>query len=80
MSVQQVVAHVEAVIDFGEDENIEDTVMVEGQVHITTFFLPRYPTDVFFNPISDWRRFPPTTGSVFHQDIRMVAFSTKISN
>ena len=26
----QSVAHVEAVIDFGEDENIEDTVMEEG--------------------------------------------------
>ena len=26
----QTVAHVEAVIDFGEDENIEDTVMEEG--------------------------------------------------
>ena len=26
----QAVAHVEAVIDFGEDENIEDTVMEEG--------------------------------------------------
>ena len=30
----QVVAHVEAVIDFGEDENIEDGVMDEGQLSI----------------------------------------------
>lgn len=26
----QSVAHVEAVIDFGEDENIEDNIMEEG--------------------------------------------------